>query len=98
MTCRNNLSVPGKPPSENSNCQFCIRKEGDSPNIDSHELFSIFACCVEGPLTQFCETIFLIFSWADPEKSIHRFEFHYFLDSLFRALFTLIITKGHDMP
>ena len=39
--------------------------------------------------------IVTIFSWAEPDKHLHRFEFHYFLDSLFRGLFGLLVLKSN---
>ena len=45
-----------------------------------------------------CIGIVTIFSWAEPDQRLHRFEFHYFLDSLFRGLLGLIVLKGNKMP
>ena len=38
------------------------------------------------------------FSWAEPDQRLHRFEFHYFLDSLFRGLLGLVVIKGEKLP
>jgi len=69
-----------------------------APKIDSLELFAILLMCIEGKVDALCDNIITIFGWADTDKSLHRFEFHYFLDSLFRGILGLIITKGEQMP
>ena len=69
-----------------------------APKIDSLELFAVLLLSIEGKVDALCDNIITIFGWADTDKSIHRFEFHYFLDSLFRGILGLIVSKGEQMP
>lgn len=102
MTCRNNCQSnngaqggQGEEKKVNAekekNCIFCNRQKGMAPKIDSLELFSMLLMCIEGKVDALCDNIIVIFGWADTDKSLHRFEFHYFLDSLFRGILGLII-------
>jgi len=54
--------------------------------------------CVDGKVESLWEGMVTIFSWAEPDQRLHRFEFHYFLDSFFRGLLSLIVLKGLSMP
>jgi hypothetical protein len=85
--------------------------EKKTARIDSLELFAVLLFCVDGKVESLWEgkcTVLLItcvflgmvtiFSWAEPDQRLHRFEFYYFLDSFFRGLLSLIVLKGNQMP
>jgi len=71
-----------------------IRKKG---RIDAYEVFAVMLFMVEGGFETKLSNILEIFGGEQP-NAITQGEMHWFLDSLFRGLFKILILKGEKAP